>query len=128
MERNRIRYFIIAVALLVCGYLTRTMVDVFWHHTSFALITAGLYFIFAIIFKKAAAWVLLILDLFVCCGLQVLRTLSIEWYNTFYDSAIGEFVIGGPFSTTTLTYIFIGAVAGALIELGLRQFNQVGMG
>lgn len=128
MERNRIRYFIVSVVFLVCGYLTRTIIDVFWHNTSFALITVGLYFLLAILFRKAAAWVLLILDLFIGCGLQVLRTLDVEWYNDFYDSAIGVFVIGGPFSTTTLTYIFIGAVAGALLELGLRQFNQVGMG
>ncbi len=128
MERNRIRYFIVAVALLIFGYVTRTFDDVFWKNTSYAIITAGVYFIIAIILKKAAAWVVLIIDLFICCGLQTLRLFSVEWYNTFYDSDIGRFIIGGPFSVTIFTYIFIGSVIGALLEIGLRQFNQVGMG
>ncbi len=128
MERDKLRYFIIAVAFLVCGYLTRTLSDWFWYYTSFTLITGGIYFLLSIILKKAAAWVLLILDLFICCGLQVLREFSVEWYNAFYDSQIGSFIIGGPFSTTLFTYIFIGCVAAALLELGLRQFNKVGMG
>ena len=52
MERNRIRYFIVAVALLIFGYVTRTFDDVFWKNTSYAIITAGVYFIIAIILKS----------------------------------------------------------------------------
>ncbi len=128
MERNRLRYFIVAVAMLVCGYFARSIDDVIWQQTSFAIVTAGIYFLFAIVMKKAASWVLVVINLVVCVGIHFLNMLDFEWYNYFYNSEIGRFIIGGPADLIMLGYIAVGTVAAALMEVLLRQYNQVGMG
>lgn len=128
MERNKLRYFIIAVLFLVFGYVARTVPGSITRQASFSLITAGIFFILAIILKKAAAWVLIIIDLLICGGLQLLRLLQFPGYNAFYDSDFGRFVIGGPFETRMFFFIMLGALVGASLELCLRQFNQIGMG
>lgn len=128
MDRNRIRYFIIAVVFFVTGYLSRTMAGMIWRELSFFLICVGSYLIFSIQFRKAAAWVLILINLVVQCGLQFLSRFSIEWYNYIYNSEIGGFILGAPFDVNMFLYIILGTLGGAALELALRQFNKIGMG
>lgn len=128
MERNRIRYFIIAVIFIVLGYLSRTMDGIIWKEFSFVLLCAGSYFIFAIQFRKAASWVLIFINFIVQGGLQFLRACNFPFYNFIYDSDIGKFILGGPFNKDMFLFILLGTLGGAVFELALRQFNKVGMG
>lgn len=128
MERNRIKYFCIAVAFFVLGYLSRIPDVMIWRKFSFLLLSAGMFFIFAIQFKKAASWLLVIINLIVCCGIHILRLMHIEFYNNIYDSPVGSFILGGPFNIDMFIYIFLGTLAGASLELALRPFNKIGMG
>ena len=91
--------------MLGLGYIVRFVGLDFSKEGSFFLIIMGLYFIIAIIFKKAATWVLLVIDLFVGVGMQYLRMINVPWYNRLYDSRIGQLLIGGPFETRLLIYI-----------------------
>ena len=128
MERNRLVYFIIGVIMLGLGYIVRFVGLDFSKEGSFFLIIMGLYFIIAIIFKKAATWVLLVIDLFVGVGMQYLRMINVPWYNRLYDSRIGQLLIGGPFETRLLIYILLGAAFGAVLEIVIRQYNWIGLG
>lgn len=128
MERNKLRYSFFAILFLVLGYIARTGGDTFARQASFILITAGIFFIFSLILKKAAGWVLVMIDLLICGGIHFLRLLQFPEYNKIYDSDIGKFILGGPFDTKIFLYILIGAVGAAAIELCLRQFNKIGMG
>lgn len=128
MDRNRIRYFFVAVAFFIIGYLARTMNGVIWHELSFLLICAGSYFIFSIQFRKAAAWVLILINVIVQCGLQFLSCFSLEWYNFIYNSKVGGFILGAPFDVDMMLYIILGTLGGAALELALRKFNKIGMG
>lgn len=125
MERNRIRYFIIAVILFVLGYLSRSTSGMLWRNLSFLLIAAASYFIFSILFKKAAAWVLVIINLFFH---YILQLLSITSHNILNESEIVRFIIGSPFSKDVLFYIFLGTLTGVALELFMRQFNKISMG
>ena len=128
MERNKLRYTTVAVLFLVFGYISRTVSLSVARQASFVLITAGVFFILSLIFRKAASWVLVLIDLIICEGLNFFRLLQFPQYNAFYDSEIGRFIFGGPFNTGMMFFILVGALAGAALELCLRQFNQIGMG
>lgn len=128
MERNRIRYFMIAVVFFVLGYFTRTLNGTLCRELSFVLICAGSYFIFAIWFKKAAAWVLIIVNFIFQSFWHYLSRFSVELYNYIYNSEIGGLILGAPFELKIFFFIFLGTISGAALELGLRQFNKVGMG
>ncbi|MGN1457078.1 MAG: DUF2809 domain-containing protein [Acutalibacteraceae bacterium] len=128
MERNRIRYFLFAVGFFVLGYLSRATSGGLWRELSFVLISAGVFFIFAIILRKSASWVIMLVSLALCTGLQSLRMCHIDFYNQIYDSKIGGFILGAPFDIKMLIYIVLGIFGGAAVELALRQFNKIGMG
>lgn len=128
MERNRIRYFCFAVAFFILGYLSRATSGGLWRELSFVLISAGVFFVFAIIFRKSASWVIMLVSLTLCTGLQFLRLCHIDFYNQIYDSQLGGFILGAPLDMDMLIYIVLGIFAGASVELALRQFNKIGMG
>lgn len=136
MQRNRIMYFIIGVILLIIGYVVRiagvsiaTGVDnrKFSMEGSFVFITMGVYFIIAIIFKRAAAWVVGGIAFIAVGFLQLFRKMEFGWYIDIYESNVGRMVIGGPFELRLFIYIFIGMILGAALELILRQYNKVGL-
>lgn len=136
MQRNRILYFIIGVVLIVVGYVVRvTDASVlsdpeekkFAMEGSFVFITMGVYFIVAVIFRKAAAWVVGGIAFLAVAFLQLFRKMEFGWYNSLYESDIGRIVIGGPFELRLFVYILIGMVLGAALELVLRQYNQIGL-
>ena len=86
MQRNRILYFIIAVFLIVVGYIVR-VTDVSINagpeerkiamEGSFVFITMGMYFLVAVIFKKAAAWVVAGISFLFVAFFQIFR--KMEW-------------------------------------------------
>lgn len=137
MQRNRIAYFVIAVVLIVVGYIVRvTDVSVasgmdekkFAMEGSFVFIAMGFYFLTAVIFRKAAAWVVGIIDFVLIALPQLFRKMEYGWYNGFYEGNVGRVMIGGPFELRLFVYIFIGMILGAALELVLRQYNSIGLG
>lgn len=137
MQRNRIAYFIIAVVLIVVGYVVRvTDVSVssgvgakkLAMEGSFVFIAMGFYFITAIVLRKAAAWVCGGIAFAVLAFPQLFRKMEYGWYNSFYDGNVGRIVLGGPFEFRIFVYIFIGMILGAALELVLRQYNSIGLG
>ena len=128
MERNRIRYFIFALTFFVLGYLSRATSGGLWRELSFVLISAGVFFIFAIWLRKSASWVVMLVSLLFCTVIQILSQLNIGFYNEIYNSRIGGFILGAPFDLKMLIYIVLGISGGAAVELALRQFNKIGMG
>ena len=136
MQRNRILYFIIGAVLIVVGYIVRiTDISImagaderkFAMEGSFVFITMGLYFIVAVIFRKAAAWVVGGIAFLAVAFFQLFRKMEFGWYNNLYESDIGRIIIGGPFELRLFVYILIGMVLGAALELVLRQYNQIGL-
>jgi|GEM_PF-5334880 len=137
MHRNRIVYFIIAVILIVIGYVVR-VTDVSMTpggderklamEGSFVFITMGFYFISAIIFRKAAAWIVGGAAFIFVAFFQLFRKMEYGWYIGMYESQAGRIVLGGPFSARLFIYILIGAVLGAALEIVLRQYNRIGLG
>lgn len=128
MERNRIRYFCFAVAFFVLGYLSRATKGGLWRELSFVLISAGVFFLFAIWLRKAASWIIMFVSFVFCTGLQYLSLFHIDFYNKIYESDLGGFILGAPFNVNMFFYIALGICGGAAIELALRQFNKIGMG
>lgn len=128
MVRNRIIYLIIAGILLALGYVTRTLAVERSMEISFVFIAMGLYFIIALILRKAASWVLFLVDFAVVGGLQGLSKLNFKWYNLFYASDLGNIIIGGPFNLMNFVYILMGVALGAILEVVIRQFNRIGLG
>ncbi len=126
MDRNKLLYFIVGAALIVFGYATRVMQVENYYRSSTILITMGLFFIFALMFKKANAGVLILIDLLVCGGLHLVRLTNIPWYNILYDSKIGEVILGGPFQYMVLVYVLCGTFLGLLFEMIMRQYNKIG--
>ena len=129
-------YFIIGMVLLAIGYVVRvtglsivTSVDnrKFTMEGSFVFITMGIYFLAAVIFRKAAAWVVGGVA-FVAVGFfQKKKKMEFGWYIDIYESNVGRIVIGGPFQFRLFIYIFIGMILGAALEIVLRQYNKVGL-
>lgn len=128
MERNRLIYVITGVLLLGLGYAVRFMRTEHFYEGSTLIIAMGMYFFLALVFRKAAAWVLTAADLILCGGLQGARLLNIPWYNRFYDSPMGLLIIGGPFEFRIFIYILFGTLLGAFLEIVIRQFNSIGLG
>ncbi len=128
MRRNRIVYFIIAAVLMAAGYVIRYMDQGPSMEGSFIFISMGVYFLAAVMFRKAAAWVLCIVDLIIMLGLQSMSRMNIDWYSTFYKSYIGNMIIGGPFTTRIIIYIVMGIALGTILEILIRQYNCIGMG
>ena len=128
MKRNRIVYFIIAAVLMTAGYVIRFMDQGPSMEGSFIFISMGVYFLAAIVLRKAAAWVLCIVDLAIMIGLQSMSKMNIEWYDSFYRSYIGNMVIGGPVTTRIIIYIVMGMALGTILEILIRQYNRIGMG
>lgn len=126
MDRNKLLYFIVGATLIVFGYVTRVMQVENYYRSSTILITMGLFFIFALMFKKANAGVLILIDLLVCGGLHLVRLTNIPWYNILYDSKIGEVILGGPFHYMVLVYVLCGTFLGLLFEMIMRQYNKIG--
>ena len=136
MQRNRILYFIIAVVLIIVGYIVR-VTDMSMNPSpderrlamegSFVFITMGMYFLVAVIFKKAAAWVVGGISFLSVAFLQIFRKMEFGWYINIYESDIGRIIIGGPFELRLLLYILVGMILGIALELVLRQYNKVGL-
>ncbi len=136
MQRNRILYFIIAVFLIVVGYIVR-VTDVSINagpeerkiamEGSFVFITMGMYFLVAVIFKKAAAWVVAGISFLFVAFFQIFRKMEFGWYIDIYESDIGRVVIGGPFALRLFLYMLVGMILGIALELILRQYNKVGL-
>ena len=53
MDRNKLLYFIVGGVLVTFGYVTRVMQVENYYRSSTILIVMGLFFIFALMFKKA---------------------------------------------------------------------------
>lgn len=132
MKRNRIVYFIIGVVFLIIGYVIRIMNALLSMESSFIFIAIGVYFLLAVILRKASAWVLILVDLAIIGGLQALtitHMACLEWYREFcLKTEIGHIVIGGPLSSRIAIYIVMGIALGAIIELLMRQYNKIGLG
>ncbi len=136
MQRNRILYFIIGVVLIIMGYIVR-VTDMSMNPTidekrlamegSFVFITMGIYFLIAVIFKKAAAWVVGGISYLLVAFFQIFRKMEFGWYIDIYESNVGRIVIGGPFELRIFLYILVGMVLGIALELVLRQYNKVGL-
>ena len=128
MERNKLLYFSVGVFLIVGGYIIRSMNREFAFEGSFVFISMGMFFILALIMKKSASWALFLSDFAIMGGLQGLSKMNFKWYNFFYASDAGRFVIGGPFNVIVFVYILIGVVLGFILEMVLRQHNSIGIG
>lgn len=128
MERNRILYFIIGVILTGLGYAMRVMQVENYYRGSAIIIAMGLYFIFAVMFKKASAFFLTAIDILICGGLHIVRFANIPWYNIIYDSQVGELILGGPFKWQVLLYVLCGTVLGLFFEKIVSQYNRIGLG
>ncbi len=128
MKRNRIVYFIVAAIFIAAGYVIRIMNFHLSMEGSFVFISIGVYFLLAVFFRKAAAWVLVILDFALMGGLQGLSKLNFQWYNLFYKSELGQIIIGGPLSLRIALYILMGIFLGAVLEILFRQYNRIGLG
>ena len=136
MQRNRILYFIIAVFLIVVGYIVR-VTDVSINagpeerkiamEGSFVFITMGMYFLVAVIFKKAAAWVVAGISFLFVAFFFFFFKMEFGWYIDIYESDIGRVVIGGPFALRLFLYMLVGMILGIALELILRQYNKVGL-
>lgn len=134
MHRNRLKYFIIAAVLIVIGYIVR-LTDItmtpneeekkFAMEGSFVFITMGIYFLIALILRKAAAWIVGGVAFLFVAFFQLFRMMEYGWYISIYDSYAGRVVLGGPFAPRLLVYILIGAILGAALEIILRQYNRV---
>ncbi len=136
MQRNRILYFLIGAVLITAGYIVRiTDISIsagaderkFAMEGSFVFITMGFYFIFAVLFRRAAAWVVGGAAFLTVAFFQLFRKMEFGWYNSLYESSAGRVVLGGPFEFRLLIYIFIGTLLGAALEIVLRQYNRVGL-
>ncbi len=136
MKRNRILYFIVGVVLIVLGYIVRVAdangtpdpeEGMFAMEGSFIFITMGLYFLVAVVLRKAAAWVVGGVAFLLVSFFQLFRKMEFGWYNNLYESDVGRIVIGGPFELRIFVYILIGMILGAALELVLRQYNQIGL-
>ena len=128
MDRNRLLYFLVGGGLVAFGYVIRVMQVENYHRSSTILIVMGLFYIFALMFRKANEGVLIIIDLLVCCGLHIIRFTNMAWYNHIYDSEYGTLVLGGPFQYNILLYILCGTFLGVLSEMIVRQYNKIGLG
>ena len=128
MDRNRLLYFLIAALLMTSGYIIRMMNMDFAMEGSFVFITMGLYFLLAVIIRKAASWVLVLADFAIVGGLQGLSKMNFKWYNIFYASDAGKMVLGGPFAGKYFIYILMGIALGVVLELVIRQYNSIGLG
>lgn len=128
MVRNKLLYFIIAVVLMAAGYVIRTLSVDHAMEVSFVFISMGSYFLVALILRKAASWVLYLVDFAIVGGLQGLSKMNFKWYNIFYASDIGKIIIGGPFDLMLFVYILIGVTLGSILEVVIRQFNKIGLG
>ena len=128
MDRNRLLYFLVGGLLITTGYVVRVMQVENYCRSSTILIVMGLFYIFALMFRKANEGVLIVIELAVCCGLHIVRLTNIAWYNHIYDSTFGEIVLGGPFQYNVLLYILCGTFLGVLSEMIIRQYNHIGLG
>ncbi len=128
MDRNKLLYFIVGGALIGVGYAARVMQVDNYYRSSTILIVMGLFFIFALMFKKAKEGAIILIELLVCGGIHVIRLTNIPWYNMIYDSQFGELVFGGPFQYMILVYVLCGTFLGLLFEMILKQYNRIGLG
>lgn len=134
MDRNRILYFIVGAALTAFGYVIRVMQVENYHRSSTILIAMGLFFIFALMFRKAHEGILFMIEMLTCYAIHFIRLTNIPWYNTVYDSELGKIVLGGPIMTNgsfqymVLVYILCGVVLGLFFEMIIRQYNKIGLG
>lgn len=110
------------------GYIVRVMQVENYHRSSTILIVMGVFYILALMFRKANEGVLILIELLVCCGLHIVRFANMAWYNHIYDSQLGELVLGGPFQYSILLYILCGTFLGVLSEMIIRQYNRIGLG
>ena len=108
MDRNKLLYFIVGGALIGVGYAARVMQVDNYYRSSTILIVMGLFFIFALMFKKAKEGAIILIELLVCGGIHAIRLTNIPWYNMIYDSQFGELVFGGPFQYMILVYVRCG--------------------
>lgn len=128
MDRNRILYFLVGGGLMAFGYVVRVMRVENYLRSSTILIVMGLFYILALMFRKANEGILIVIELVVCCGLHIIRFTNMAWYNHIYDSQFGELVLGGPFQYKVLLYILFGTLLGVLSEMIVRQYNRIGLG
>ena len=128
MDRNKLLYFIVGGVLVTFGYVTRVMQVENYYRSSTILIVMGLFFIFALMFKKANEGVLILIDLLVCGGIHVIRLVNMPWYNTIYDSDVGILIFGGPFQYMVLVYVLCGTALGLFFEMIIKQYNRIGLG
>lgn len=128
MDRNKLLYFIVGGVLVTFGYVTRVMQVENYYRSSTILIVMGLFFIFALMFKKANEGVLILIDLLVCGGIHVIRLVNMPWYNTIYDSDVGILIFGGPFQYMILVYVLCGTALGLFFEMIIKQYNRIGLG
>lgn len=128
MDRNKLLYFLIGGVLVTFGYVVRVMQVENYYRSSTILIVMGMFFIFALMFKKANEGVLILIDILVCGGIHAVRLLNIPWYNTMYDSDVGTLILGGPFQYMILVYVLCGTALGLFFEMVVKQYNKIGLG
>ena len=128
MDRNKLLYFIIGVVLVTFGYATRVMQVENYYRSSTILIAMGMFFILALMFRKANEGILILIGLLICGGLHAMRLINIPWYNVIYDSDVGTLILGGPFQYMVLVYVLCGTALGLFFEMVVKQYNRIGLG
>ena len=123
LKNNRLSYFILIIAVIVLGILSRNSeaVPTFFGDILYAVM---IYFGMRFLFLNNSFTKTIILALVICFCIEFLQLYSSEWLLAIRRTTLGHYVLGQGFLWSDLVFYIFGVILGFLIDSGLIKRNH----
>lgn len=118
--KKRVIYFIISIAVMVMGLLSRRFMFIFPNSIApfvgDALWAMMIYFGFRFLFPNLQFAKIFTIALIFCFFIEISQLYQADWINTIRKTTLGGLVLGYGFLWEDLISYFIGIVLGVMID------------
>jgi Protein of unknown function (DUF2809) len=120
MKNTRLNYFIIVVAIIIVGLLSRKIsgIPLFFGDILYGMM---IYFMFKLILINTKLITVTLISLNTCFAIEFLQLYQASWIVELRNTTIGHYIFGQGFLWIDLICLAIGVGFGVLINLVLLK-------
>ncbi|HMG06981.1 MAG TPA: DUF2809 domain-containing protein [Mucilaginibacter sp.] len=123
MPRSRITYFVLIIATIIIGLLSRhfSFIPLFIGDILWALMV---YFIMCFLFIRKPVKFIVIVSLAFCYAIEFSQLYKAPWINDIRHTLFGRLVLGEGFLWSDLLCYTVGVVTGVFVDRFVENLNN----
>lgn len=118
MKRNKLHYFLLIIATIIVGLLSRTKIipAIIYPYLGDYLYALMFFFIIAFIFDKMDSWKVALISLLLCYSIEILQLYQADWILTVRSYKLGGLILGYGFLWSDIVSYTLGGMTGYFLE------------